>query len=283
MNVVTGIALIAAVSTLGDFVWYAFGVRHTVWAAVTHGAVLLTAVGAVLGNARGHLLKGLPIGALAGIGGALWYYVLVLTVDPRPYGVAILGAWLFMWLLLALLDGRWLQTPIRSSWREIAVRGILAACAGGTSFALVWQRLWGRAPDERQGYALQFIVWAFAWAPGLLVLVWSGGAGSIEPVELARRIERGESLEILDVRSDREFMAGHIPGAVNIPFNHVSSRAGDVATGDRELFVYCGHGPRAYIAASALRRLGRRRIVYVDGHFSRWQRLGLPLERPKNL
>jgi phage shock protein E len=284
MNVLAGVVLIAAVSTLGDFVWYTFGVRHTVWAAVTHGAVLLTSVGAVLGNARGRVAKGLPIGALAGIGGALWYYLLVLTVDSRPYGAAIPGAWLFMWLLLAVLDGRWLRAPDCSGWRDIALRGTLAACAGGLSFALVWQRLWGRPAGQRQGYALQFAVWTFAWAPGLLVLVWGGGAGSIEPVELAKRIDRGEPLEILDVRSEREFAAGHIPGALNVPFNQVSRRASGVArTTDRELVVYCGHGPRAYIAALALRRNGRRRIVYLNGHFARWQQLALPLERPENL
>jgi rhodanese-related sulfurtransferase len=281
MHIVAGIALIAAASTLGDFIWYTFGVHHTVWAAIVHGALLLTIMGAVLGSERGHIVKGLPVGAVAGIGGALFYYALVLAIDPRPYGVAIPGAWLFMWLLLAVADGWWLQAPVRPSWREIARRGLTAAVASGVAFALVRDRLWGRPPGDRQGYVSQFVVWAFAWAPGLLALVWnSAGAGSIAPGELASRIDRGEPLQILDVRSAREFADGHIPGAMNVPFNQVRARAGDVRGGaETELFVYCGHGPRAYIAASSLRRLGRRRIVFVEGHFAQWQQSGLPLER----
>ena len=46
-------------------------VRHSMLAGVIHGAVLLTAVGAVLGLDARRVSKGLPIGALAGIGGAL--------------------------------------------------------------------------------------------------------------------------------------------------------------------------------------------------------------------
>ena len=46
-------------------------------AGVVHGALLLTTVGAVLGALHGQLVRGLPIGALAGIGGALSYYVIV--------------------------------------------------------------------------------------------------------------------------------------------------------------------------------------------------------------
>ena len=50
-------------------------------------------------------------------------------------------------------------------------------------------------------------------------------------------------------------------------------------SGDEELIVYCGHGPRAYIAANALRRGGRSRIVYLTGHWSGWQAAGLRVER----
>lgn len=107
-----------------------------------------------------------------------------------------------------------------------------------------------------------------------------GGASSIDPADLAARIARGERFHILDVRSEPEFAAGHVPGAVNIPFNHVGARM-DQVPGDagEELYVYCGHGPRAYMAASSLRRDGRTRLLYVRGHFAAWQRAGLPTVR----
>ena len=42
--------------------------------------------------------------------------------------------------------------------------------------------------------------------------------------------------------------------------------------------VYCGHGPRAYIAGAALRRRGFRNIVYLAGHMKKWREMKLPLE-----
>ena len=99
-------------------------------------------------------------------------------------------------------------------------------------------------------------------------------------MELLERIDRGETLRILDVRSEGEFAAGHVPGAVNIPFTKLLSRMDDVpGTAGDELILYCGHGPRAYIAATALRHGGRKRIVYLSGHWAAWQDAGLRVER----
>ena len=301
-----GIAVVAAAATFGDLIWYTVGVRHTMTAGVLHGALLLTVAGGVLGAASGRLLKGLPIGTIAGVGGALSYYVLVAVMDRRTYGTAIPASWVIMWLLVAVLDGRWLRAPDRRSWKDVLARALAAAIAGGIAFALVRNVLWGRAPAEGRNYALQFAAWAFAWAPGLLAMTMqrrrrgaadahrprshetaaspeadaSGPDGSITGAELLARIDRGESLPILDVRTEREFSGGHVPGAVNVPFTQVSSRLGDVpGAPDEALIVYCGHGPRAYMAAAALKRAGRPRIVYVTGHFSEWRIAGLRVER----
>ena len=172
MKAIAGIVVIAAAATLGDFIWYAIGVQHTMSAGILHGALLLATVGAALGAARGRLVKGLPIGAVAGIGGALSYYTLIVVMDSRTYGTAIPGAWVIMWLLLAALEGRWLRAPDRRGWAEIAIRGVVAAVAGGLAFVLVRNILWGRAPGEARNYLVQFAAWAFAWAPGLLALTW---------------------------------------------------------------------------------------------------------------
>jgi hypothetical protein len=177
MKASAGIAVIAAAATLGDFIWYSVGVRHTMTAGLLHGALLLAVLGAVLGATSGRLVKGLPIGALAGVGGALSYYGLILVMDSRPYGTAIPGAWVIMWLLLATLEGRWLRAPHRRRWSEIAIRGVVAAVAGGLAFAFVQTVLWGRPPGEGRNYLVQFAAWAFAWAPGLLALTW-GNAGT---------------------------------------------------------------------------------------------------------
>jgi len=170
MKIVVGILGVALVATLGDFTWYTLNVRHSIVTGIIHGAVLLTVVGAVLGFDAGRVVKGLPIGAVAGVGGALIYYLLVALVDPRTYGAAIPASWVALWLIVAVLDGRWLRAPERRPWRVIAIRGALAAVLSGTAFLLVMNTLWGRPPASRRNYALQFVAWAVAWAPGLLAL-----------------------------------------------------------------------------------------------------------------
>ena len=169
MNTAVGVLVVAASprSATSSGTPTAFGTRRR-W--VVHGALLLTAVGAVLGAASGRVLKGLPIGALAGIGGAASYYVLVAVMDRRTYGSAIPAAWVIMWLILAALDGRWLRAPMRRTWAAVAGRGLAAAVFGGVAFYLVMNILWGRPPAGGRNYVVQFFAWAFAWAPGLLAL-----------------------------------------------------------------------------------------------------------------
>ena len=170
MRIVVGILGVALVATLADYTWYTLHVRHSITTGIAHGAVLLTAVGAVLGLDAGRVLKGLPIGALAGIGGALTYYVLVALVDRRTYGSAIPASWVALWLIVAVLDGRWLRAPQRRPWREIAIRGVLAALLSGVAFFMVMNTLWGRPPATGKNYGVQFVAWVVAWAPGLLAL-----------------------------------------------------------------------------------------------------------------
>ena len=102
-----GTCVVALVATAGDYVWYTRGIRHAALFGVIHGAVLLTAVGAALGATSGRLVAGLPIGAVAGIAGALAYYALRPTAGSVP---AMIVAWSSLWLLLAVLEVVVLQT-----------------------------------------------------------------------------------------------------------------------------------------------------------------------------
>jgi len=172
MRVLLGILGVALTATLCDYTWYANHVPHNMVTGITYGVVLLTVVGAVLGFDAGRIVRGLPIGALAGVGGALTYYLLIAVMDKRTYGPAIPASWVALWFILAALDGRWLRAPNRRPWREVAIRGALAALLSGVAFYLVMTRLWGRPPATGRNYLLQFGAWAVAWAPGLLALTF---------------------------------------------------------------------------------------------------------------
>jgi rhodanese-related sulfurtransferase len=96
---------------------------------------------------------------------------------------------------------------------------------------------------------------------------------SITPAELVRRLERQDAPVVVDVRTPAEYRAGHVPGAINIPFTEIGTRAVEIPSKAREeLIVYCGHGPRAWIAAARLRRRGFRRVILLRGHWVRWRK-----------
>ena len=48
MKIGVGILGVALIATLGDYTWYTLNVRHSITTGIIHGAVLLTAVGAVV-------------------------------------------------------------------------------------------------------------------------------------------------------------------------------------------------------------------------------------------
>jgi rhodanese-related sulfurtransferase len=97
---------------------------------------------------------------------------------------------------------------------------------------------------------------------------------------LSARIAMGTAPAILDVRSEREFAEGHVPGAAHVPFWQVAKQIESIrARKDDELVVYCGHGPRAIVAGRILRKRGFTHVVYLDGHYSRWRSAGHREER----
>jgi rhodanese-related sulfurtransferase len=60
---------------------------------------------------------------------------------------------------------------------------------------------------------------------------------------------------LLDVRQPNEFEAGSIPGSVNIPLGQLRSHLGELPT-DREIWINCGVGQRAYYACRILSQHG---------------------------
>ena len=101
----------------------------------------------------------------------------------------------------------------------------------------------------------------------------------MSPNALRDAIESGTAPAVLDVRTREEYLAGHVHGAVNVPFDEIGRRIGDLdALRERPVLVYCGHGPRAWIAGAVLRRHGFRTIRFLRGHMAAWRRAGLPEE-----
>lgn len=72
---------------------------------------------------------------------------------------------------------------------------------------------------------------------------------------------------IIDVRTPQEFAAGHIEGAVNIPFDQIGQGIQTVKGLKKEspILVYCRSGRRSAIARSELEKMGFKRIMDGGG------------------
>ena len=73
----------------------------------------------------------------------------------------------------------------------------------------------------------------------------------------------------IDVRSPAEYAAGHLDGAVNIPFDEIATRIREV-TADRQqpIKLYCGVGVRAQMAKFSLEAQGFERVTNEGGYDS---------------
>ena len=104
-----------------------------------------------------------------------------------------------------------------------------------------------------------------------------GEAPSITPLALEEQRDKGNAPVVIDVRSRGEYEAGHIPGAVHIPFDEVAARISEVDT-TRGVALYCMVGPRARKGEAALLASGQEKVFHLDGGFSAWRSAGLPVE-----
>ncbi len=102
-------------------------------------------------------------------------------------------------------------------------------------------------------------------------------APSIEPIELSARRSQGTAPVVIDVRTAEEYAQGHIPGAVNIPFDEVVSRISEIEA-PHGVALYCMVGPRARKGEAALLDLGFSKVHHLEGGLAAWIAAGLPLD-----
>jgi sulfur-carrier protein adenylyltransferase/sulfurtransferase len=86
---------------------------------------------------------------------------------------------------------------------------------------------------------------------------------------LAKRIERGEQLEIIDVREPYEWAIGHIPGARLVPLSNIAEEIPRLDK-RRETVLYCKVGGRSLSAAQQLAKAGVSEVRNLKGGILRW-------------
>ncbi len=89
--------------------------------------------------------------------------------------------------------------------------------------------------------------------------------------------DKNSQVFVLDVRTPAEFAAGHVPGAVNIPYDQVASHLGEIPKDD-EIVLYCHSGRRAGLAAEVLAAHGYSKLAHLEGDMQGWQKAGRPVD-----
>lgn len=70
---------------------------------------------------------------------------------------------------------------------------------------------------------------------------------------------------LLDVRTQEEYQAGHIPQSHNLPVEEIDRAPMRIPDQKTPLFVYCLSGARSSQAAAALRAMGYTQVTNIGG------------------
>ena len=123
-----------------------------------------------------------------------------------------------------------------------------------------------------------FLVGAFMALFVLFVVNESRRGGrTVSAQELVNLVNREDAL-VLDVRDRKEFQAGHIVDAVNIPWANLESRVSELAQYKaRTVVVTCGMGQHSGAAGAILAKAGFENVARLGGGMNEWRASQLPV------
>ena len=88
--------------------------------------------------------------------------------------------------------------------------------------------------------------------------------------ELKQRLDKGDDIQIIDVREDNEVAIARIPNSKHIPLAQVLNRVDEIDP-NRETVVHCKMGGRSARAIEALQRSGfQGKLINLKGGIIGW-------------
>ena len=95
--------------------------------------------------------------------------------------------------------------------------------------------------------------------------------------EVKKQIDAGEKFLLVDVREDKEWANGHLPGAVHMGRGVIERDIeGAVPETSAKIILYCGGGFRSALVADNLQKMGYTNVESMDGGWRGWTTAGLP-------
>jgi phage shock protein E len=97
-------------------------------------------------------------------------------------------------------------------------------------------------------------------------------------VEEFDKLRAGKDTVVLDVRTEKEFKGGHIPGAINLDFQSPDFQK-KVAELDKSktYLVHCAGGVRSAKACTAMDKIAFTNLVNLEPGFRAWEKAGKPV------
>jgi rhodanese-related sulfurtransferase len=92
----------------------------------------------------------------------------------------------------------------------------------------------------------------------------------IKMIEVKQKMDRGEDITILDVRSAEEFQSGHLKNAVHIPISQLKDRVKELDP-DKETVVYCHSGFRSRVGGNILVSTGFTKVRDMAAGIQGWK------------
>lgn len=126
------------------------------------------------------------------------------------------------------------------------------------------------------------IAWVEDWSIYIEARALAAGFRLADTAD-TRKIVQSRSHLIFDARPASDFKAGHLPGAVSLPFESLNSEFQNVAvlllTG-QPVLTYCSGlvCDESFLLTQFLRQQGFTNVVLYSGGYEEWTRAGLPVE-----
>ena len=127
-------------------------------------------------------------------------------------------------------------------------------------------------------YLLIFII----ITSGLLLLFPQALSGGVIMINVKNSVllMNREACTIIDVRSEEKFNVGHIPNAVNIPYNKLPEMVDKLKKQPKKtILVYCGSGNSSGKAMKLLNQKEFESVMSIEGGFSEWIKSQLPVSQ----
>tara|TARA_Y100000590_G_scaffold121738_2_gene139410 strand:+ start:19800 stop:20171 length:372 start_codon:yes stop_codon:yes gene_type:complete len=93
----------------------------------------------------------------------------------------------------------------------------------------------------------------------------------VDVYQVQDKLDKGEQINLIDVREDNEWNLGRIPTAIHLG-KGIIERDIESVVRDRgvELILYCQGGFRSALAAESLKKMGYKNVYSMSGGFSTW-------------